>query len=121
MHRIRLHSQWKRDTSIQEVSRFFRPFHAPTGLHEADSVFFTAALAEHHSLSEAAIIVRLNNVQLTPLLTPSEFRVDITPHLQKFNQLVLEFPQPSISDHLDSPLWPLENLALEIHSHTPSD
>lgn len=121
MHRIRLHSQWKRDTSKQEVSRFFRPFHAPTGLHETDSVFFTATFAEQHSHSVSAIIVRLNHAQLFPLITCGDFRVDITPHLQKFNQLELEFPQYPNSVPLDSPLWPLENLALEIHSHTPTD
>lgn len=121
MHRIRLHSQWKRNVLNQVTSCFSRNFHCPTGLQETDSVFFTVALAETEPLSASAIAIRLNDVQLVPLITPSGLRVDITAHLHKFNRLELEFFQKPNSNQSEHPLWPLENPAIEIHSHPLAD
>lgn len=116
MHRIRLHSQWKRDTSNHKVSRFFRSFHSPTGLQEQDRVFLAATFTAEQKFDFQAVGVRLNEIDLVPVLDGTSFIVELTPHLRLFNQLQIELPFATSNTDAVSSLWPPENLALEIHS-----
>lgn len=121
MHRIRLHAQWKRDTSNPEVSRFLRAFHAPTGLQTTDRVCFTATLATLPPWNPHSLKVRLNETELSPHITDTLLIVELTPHLRPFNQLQLEW-NDSVEEATRSPeIFPLENLALEIHSQLESE
>jgi hypothetical protein len=121
MHRIRLHSQWKRDTSNNKVSRFFRSFHSPTGLQEHDRIFLAATITAENILDFQAAVVRLNEVDLRPEINGNSFIVELTSHLKLFNQLQVELPLASSNSVSVSSLWPPENLALEIHPSQKTD
>lgn len=121
MHRIRLHSQWKRDTSLSTVSRFFRSFHSPTGLVAGDQVLLTATLAAEPTSLLNAISIQLNDAKLTPCIQDERLVVQLTAHLQRFNHLQLDLPPLDHPTDSSNPLWPLENLALEIHASPKTD
>lgn len=121
MHRIRLHSQWKRDTSAEQLSRFFRSFHSPTGLTEGDRVFLTASAAAQCSTLHDSFSIQLNGVPLTAVFYEREVAIELTPYLQKFNRLQLDLFSTDTLNATANPLWPLENLALEIHPQTKTD
>lgn len=121
MHRIRLHAQWKRDTSNHKVSRFLRAFHSPTGLTAADKVFLTASLSPSPNFDLAEIIIRLNQITLQPQWANNMLSVEITPHLIPYNQIQIDIVSPGNSSHTGTSLWPLENLALEIHAAPQTD
>ena len=118
MHRIRLQSQWKRDTSSEPRCRFIRSFHSPTGLRERDTVYLRADIVQTFSPEELSFTVLLNAVHLPTQRNSTYFSVELTPHLKPFNHLILELSgshQPNPGTEM---LWPLENLVLEIHSET---
>jgi hypothetical protein len=121
MHRIRLHAQWKRDTSNLKVSRFSRAFHSPTGLTPTDKVFLTASISPSPDFDLTEIIIRLNQITLQPQLANNTLSVEITPHLIPYNQIQLDMGVPSTIQSNSTSLWPLENLALEIHAAPQTD
>ena len=121
MHRIRLQAQWKRDTSNLKVWRFSRAFHSPTGLTPTDKVFLTASISPSPDFDLAEIIIRLNQITLQPQLAHNTLSVEITPHLIPYNQIQLDMGVPGTSQSNSTSLWPLENLALEIHAAPQTD
>lgn len=121
MHRIRLQSQWKRDSSNELQCRFLRSFHCPTGLLEKDSVLLKANIAQTFSPEEFSITVLLNEVHLQIERNSTSISVNLTPYLKPFNHLTLELSRTHQRNPGTDLLWPLENLVLEIHSESEKE
>ena len=118
MHRIRLQSQWKCDTSKEQQSRLLRSFHSPSGLLEKDTVWLKADIVPAVSPEELSMTVLFNEVHLQTQRNHTCFSVELTPYLKAFNQIILELSGSHPQNPGTDPLWPLENLVLEIHSET---
>jgi hypothetical protein len=119
MHRIRLSSQWQgklADAGIVEASR---NFHAPSNLTLNDRVFLVGTWAS----LPLSIALHLNDTTPINLPVQATISVELTSYLRRFNQITWRMTLPP-DIVLPSPYlapWPLENIALEIHSDTASD
>ncbi len=120
MHRIRLASQWQLRVADDGRAELTRTFHAPTGLESNDEVQLSADLQVDFPLDLLdKLQLRINDSMCEALRRSTagvSFR--LTPHLQRFNHLALVLGNEASCEDLLSriPPWPLENIALEIHS-----
>jgi hypothetical protein len=143
MHRIRLASQWQRETlAVTPVAAeasstepavptvaypadisLLRSFHAPTGLTPTDRILLTGSLAHPCQWVPSEMIVDLNEHRLNAVVTEAGFLVDLTSHLQRFNriQIKLRASSATLINPSLAPPWPLENLSLEIHPASETD
>jgi hypothetical protein len=120
MHRIRLASQWQLRVADNGGAELRRTFHTPTGLEPNDDVQLTADLQIDFPVDWLDKLQLQINDSLCETIRRSKsglaFR--LTPHLQRFNHLALRLGTASNCEDFISriPPWPLENIALEIHS-----
>ena len=143
MHRIRLASQWLRETlaatpapaeassmesAVPTVANpadisLLRSFHAPTGLTPTDRILLTGSLAHPCQWVPLELLVNLNEHRLNAIVTEAGFTVDLTSHLQRFNRLQIKLRASSatLGNPSLAPPWPLENLSLEIHPASETD
>jgi hypothetical protein len=119
MHRIRLSSQWQgklTDAGIVEASR---KFHAPSNLTPNDRVFLIGTWASLPS----SITIQINDFPPFDLPLQTTIHIELTSYLRRFNQITWQISLPTsivVPSPYNAP-WPLENIALEIHSDSASD
>ncbi|MEY4566699.1 MAG: hypothetical protein RLY14_1669 [Planctomycetota bacterium] len=114
MHRIRLSSQWQGKLAEAGIVEASRNFHAPSNLTPNARVFFVGT-----SVSlPLSITMQLNDTPSINLPVQATISVELTSNLRRFNQITWRITLPP-DIVLPSPYlapWPLENIALEIHS-----
>jgi hypothetical protein len=84
-HSIRLREPWDRELT-EELVRWRRSFHAPTGLESDDDLWLMIA-----DLPPAAI-VGVNGTVLSRTIDGAHSRFDLTPVLAEKNRVAIEVP-----------------------------
>jgi len=119
MHRIRLLSQWQGKIADAGMVETSRNFHAPSNLTPNDRVFLVGTWTTVPS----SVTIHLNDFPPFDLPVQATIEVELTSYLRRFNQITwrISLPPSAVAPSTYNAPWPLENIALEIHSDSASD